>query len=248
MKPALRLLLTGSAFSPAVLFRAGEQGVWFDPSDFATMWQDSAGTTPVTATGQPVGKILDKSGRGNHATQGTAASRPTLQQDASGYYYLNFDGTDDGMATGSINFTGTDKMTVIAGVHKASDAVFGTVVSLGGVYLGSKTSGQYEIQRNGGVSSYTSSAAFPAPHTGVVACGIDYAAAQEITAFRVSGANQTISAGDTGSGNMGEPRLAHWLTTPRGICPQGTALSMPGMWTLARPPTLALPCSLRWTG
>ena len=59
------------------LFSAGEQGVWYDPSDLTTLFQDSAGTTPVTATGQTVGKILDKSGRGNHATQATTASRPT---------------------------------------------------------------------------------------------------------------------------------------------------------------------------
>ena len=67
-----------TSFSPASLFAAGEQGVWYDPSDFSTMFQDSAGTTPVTAVEQPVGRILDKSGRGNTATQATAASRPVL--------------------------------------------------------------------------------------------------------------------------------------------------------------------------
>jgi hypothetical protein len=60
------------------LFFNAEQGVWYDPSDFSTLFQDSAGTTPVTAVEQPVGLILDKSGRGNHATQATAASRPVL--------------------------------------------------------------------------------------------------------------------------------------------------------------------------
>lgn len=65
-------------FSPASLFAAGEQGVWYDPSDLTTMFQDSAGTTPVTAVEQPVGRILDKSGRGNHATQSTTAARPVL--------------------------------------------------------------------------------------------------------------------------------------------------------------------------
>lgn len=59
------------------LFAASEQGVWYDPSDLTTLFQDSAGTTPVTAAGQPVGRILDKSGRNNHATQSTAAARPT---------------------------------------------------------------------------------------------------------------------------------------------------------------------------
>lgn len=51
----------GALFSPADLFASGEQGAWFDPSDLSTMFQDSTGTTPVTADGQPVGLILDKS-------------------------------------------------------------------------------------------------------------------------------------------------------------------------------------------
>ena len=62
---ATRLTAIASAvkrlFSPASLFRNAEQGVWYDPSDFSTLFQDSAGTTPVTAVGQPVGLILDKS-------------------------------------------------------------------------------------------------------------------------------------------------------------------------------------------
>ena len=47
--------------SPAELFANSEPGVWYDPSDFSTMFQDAAGTTPVTVVEQPVGLILDKS-------------------------------------------------------------------------------------------------------------------------------------------------------------------------------------------
>jgi hypothetical protein len=61
------------------LFSNNEQGVWYDPSDFSTMFQDAAGTIPVTAVEQPVGKILDKSGKGNHATQTTSTARPILK-------------------------------------------------------------------------------------------------------------------------------------------------------------------------
>ena len=39
-------------------------GVWYDPSDFTTLFQDAAGTTPVTAVEQPVGLMLDKSKNG----------------------------------------------------------------------------------------------------------------------------------------------------------------------------------------
>jgi hypothetical protein len=49
------------SFNVLSLFSSGEQGAWYDPSDFSTMFQDSAGTTPVTAVEQPVGLILDKS-------------------------------------------------------------------------------------------------------------------------------------------------------------------------------------------
>jgi len=66
-----------SGFSPIQLFNAGEQGVWYDPSDYSSMFQDSAGTIAVTGLEQPVGLLLDKSGRGNDASQ-SSASRPVL--------------------------------------------------------------------------------------------------------------------------------------------------------------------------
>jgi hypothetical protein len=51
----------GSPFSPLSLFSGGTPGAWYDPSDYSTLFQDSAGTTPVTAVEQPVGLMLDKS-------------------------------------------------------------------------------------------------------------------------------------------------------------------------------------------
>jgi len=66
-------------FSPASLFTSGVQGAWYDPSDYTSLFQDSAGTTAVTAVEQPVGLMLDKSGNSNHASQATAASRPVLR-------------------------------------------------------------------------------------------------------------------------------------------------------------------------
>jgi hypothetical protein len=50
-----------SPFDPSSLFAAGEQGAWYDPSDYSTLFQDSAGTTPVTGVEQFVGLMLDKS-------------------------------------------------------------------------------------------------------------------------------------------------------------------------------------------
>ena len=48
-------------FNPISWFLKGEPGAWYDPSDLTTLFQDSAGTTPVTAVEQPVGLMLDKS-------------------------------------------------------------------------------------------------------------------------------------------------------------------------------------------
>ena len=56
-----RILRRAREFTPERLLEKGEQGVWYDPSDTTTLFQDSAGTTPVTASGQPVGLMLDKS-------------------------------------------------------------------------------------------------------------------------------------------------------------------------------------------
>jgi hypothetical protein len=332
---------------PGRLFLAGEQGVWYDPSDLSTMFQDSAGTTPVTAVDQPVGRILDKSrgmargaelvtngtfdtdttgwtprnantslsvvsgmlqvanggaefsygyqtitavvgrtyrvtldyavvtggGRvqvgdnagtsgyydsgaftgtgalsfvfvagdttptisllqtgatagliarydnvsvreipGNHAIQATAGSRPTLKQDASGFYYLNFDGTDDSLATSAINFTATDKMTVWAGVHKASDAAVQTAVSLGNPLAGSfalKTPRTATVQwvnwSAGGTALPVVDYAIAAPVTLVVTGQASIS--DDSLILRANGVQVGSSATDQGSGNFGNHAL-----------------------------------------
>ena len=122
------------------LFANGEQGFAYDLNDLSTMFQDSAGTVPVTSAGQPVGLIRDKSGRGNHARQTTSASRPILRQNAvTGAYYLEFDGSDDFLVTNSIDFTATDKISLFAGVHKLRDAVIGTIAELSNIYTNAGT-------------------------------------------------------------------------------------------------------------
>lgn len=142
LSPASRTALLAQTASPAQLFAHSEPGFWLDPSDLSTLYQDAAGTTPVTAVGQPVGKILDKSGRGNHATQSTAGNRPTLQQDSSGRYYLSFNGTSSSLATAAIDFTGTNKVTIWAGVRKASDATAAALVEL---TTGASNTGMFAI-------------------------------------------------------------------------------------------------------
>lgn len=96
-KPSFSIRRFGFAFSrftPADLFKNGEQGVWFDPSDLSTMFQDVDGLEPVTKDGDPVALIKDKSGNDNHATQPTASARPIYRTDGN-LHWLEFDGVDD---------------------------------------------------------------------------------------------------------------------------------------------------------
>ena len=62
VRSMVRPMVSGDGlFSPIQLFANSEQGAWYDPSDLTTLYQTSTGTTPVTADGQPVGLVLDKS-------------------------------------------------------------------------------------------------------------------------------------------------------------------------------------------
>lgn len=396
---SLAMMMDGFNLSDLVraMFANNEQGFWYDPSDFSTMFQDAAGTTPVTALGQPVGKILDKSGRGNHAYQTTAPSRPTVEarvnlilagsegiggngwggttgntythnavtvggiwltlmvptttnnakspycscaastgipnrvisayckpagyryiqiadasiglfgllvfdaqtgtftqnslglavsavsvgngiykvsvglpsaatiapafsalptptaanvygatfagDGVSGVYiggvdvrnpadsaypyqrvntatdyadvgaprYLSFDGTDNGMATSSIDFTGTDKMTVWAGVRKLSDAAIGVVVELsasvgantGGFYLAASASSgaNYQLVSKGTVLAAATPSGIAAPITNVLTGICDISGDSAI--LRVNGVQAASSSADQGTGNYG---------------------------------------------
>ena len=129
-----------AAWAPSALFASGEQGAWYDPSDLTTMFQDRAGTTPVTADGQTVGKILDKSGRGKHATAPSDAARPLYKTDGT-YHWMQFDGVDDGLATANIDMSASPQMLYSIGCRNIAGASddflfeFGTSYNaLGGCY------------------------------------------------------------------------------------------------------------------
>lgn len=327
-------------FTPSSLFAAGEQGVWYDPSDFSTMFQDSTGTTPVTAVGQPVGLILDKSrglafgnqivdnpgfdsdtvwskstgwtisggvasrgpqatgnsitqsmafvagvtyritftvttvnaGQfriritggtdvlgtlrstpgtyteyltavtgnntfgisawtaatdgsidnisvqalpGNHALQATSAARPILQQDASGRFYLDFDGTDDSLATSAIDFSATDNMSVFAGLRKLNDAANNVVFELGDTSAaGGGTAGilapaiatanSYSFGiRGAGLGAIVRATAggYVAPTTNVMSATAGISA--DSVVLRVNGVQVATSAAENGGGNLG---------------------------------------------
>lgn len=96
------------------LFLNGEQGVWYDPSDKSTLFQDLAGTIAVTKDGDPVALMRDKSGNGNHAVQTVSASRPVYKTDGV-LHWLKFDGVDDWLgSTGLSGLSGSELTNIIA--------------------------------------------------------------------------------------------------------------------------------------
>lgn len=197
-----------SSASPASLFASGEVGVWYDPSDLTTLFQDSAGTTPVTAPGQTVGKMLDKSGRGNHAAQATLAQRPTYQVDSTGRPYLSFDGVDDFMVTGTIT-PATDKVQVFAGVLKQADLTallveIGTTGSNNGSFQISAPSvngtHSYRFISKGTAAATAGNGAFaPAPDTAILTGIGDISG--DVCILRRNGVQVASVTTDQGTGN-----------------------------------------------
>jgi len=335
----------GRRFDPRALFGRAEPGIWLDPSDLSTMFQTRLGSTPVTAAGQSVGLILDKSqglvlgpdlitngsfdngtaswasgasftstaavvggemqvtpvadfgrqlqtltlvaGRtyritgslrrvsgasvngayvavgynsqgdslviatsssavaasfsavfvpthatvnislvartgnvggfdnivvrelaGRHATQATAASRPTYQVDASGRGYLSFDGVDDFLVTPTIT-PGTDKVQMFAGVRKLSDAAQGVVAELSastaannGSFLLAAPDGAsatFAFDSKGTTQTDAVATGQTAPLTAVLTGLGDISGDSAI--LRVNGAVADTDTGDQGTGN-----------------------------------------------
>jgi hypothetical protein len=208
-----RVQAGGVAYSPAPLFAAGEQGAWYDPSDLSTLFKGDAGTDPVTADGDAVSRMLDKSGRGNHATQTTVAKRP-LYRTGAGLFWLEFDGTADSMITPSIT-PGADKMQTFTGLLKTDSAprmVFETsnnaTSNNGSFYV---LAGEDNVARytalGGGTGAASASvrvarltAASSYPETSVITSTADIAG--DSVHIRKNGVEGTAATGDMGTGNF----------------------------------------------
>lgn len=84
-------------FEPRKLYGGSLPGLYSDPSDLLSEYQDSAGTI-AAAVNQPVGLANDKSGNAKNLQQVTAVNRPVLQQNGS-IWQWNFNGTNSALAT-----------------------------------------------------------------------------------------------------------------------------------------------------
>jgi len=125
-------------------------------------------------------------------------------------YFLSFDGIDDSMSTPSIDFTGTDKMTVFAGVRKLSDAAAGALVELSAT-IASNNGAFHLTAPNAASSTY----AFESKGTNLTdAVGSATAPVSSIlvgigdisgdnTTLRINAAQADQDTGDQGTGNYG---------------------------------------------
>jgi len=107
--------------TPADLFKPGDKGAWYDGSDLTTMFQDSAGTIPVTGSGQPIGRWNNKiAGQeaGFNLTQSFSANRPTTTL-SNGKLVVNYDGLTQTLF--GVNSTaGYSELTMAVGQIKTS--------------------------------------------------------------------------------------------------------------------------------
>ena len=125
-----RSMWGASIWTPADLF-SGQEGFWFAPNP-STCFTDT-GRTTAAGVGDAVAAITDLSGNGNHATQSTVSQRPILRQSGA-LYYLEFDGVDDAMATGTVDATAENTVVLSAGVRNVDTTAGGegTVINQNG--------------------------------------------------------------------------------------------------------------------
>ena len=114
--PVTPTLTTGGATYKAV-YRADVVGTAQN-----TLFQDVAGTVPVTAVGQSIACWKSSTGA-FQMTQATATKQPTLRQRADGKYVVRFDGVDDEL-NGSLISTGINTCSM-GSIHAWTSAPAG---------------------------------------------------------------------------------------------------------------------------
>ena len=131
-------------------------------------------------------------------------------------HYVQYDGSDDSMSTSAIDFTGTDKMSVFAGVRKLSDAAAGMLLELSANAAGNAGSFSFgapedlnnrylSIGRGSAAASYaqasTTGTTGAAPDSAVISITHDIAG--DLSTIRRNAVAGTSATADKGTGNFG---------------------------------------------
>jgi len=163
-------------WTPFHLFKNSQLGSWYEATDITTLFQDEAGTIPVTDDGDPVGRNDDKSGNGRYAMQTISSRRPVYNVDPS---RLSYDKVDDALvitvpAGGWIGtmVLATDQGTAsygvnipagaynLGGIFFPGTAIVGAVFRDGEMTAGEKTDTERYFVGNGATASYGNVVAF----------------------------------------------------------------------------------------
>ncbi|KTT15857.1 hypothetical protein [Pseudacidovorax intermedius] len=91
------------------------------------LYQANDTTTPVTGYNQPVGRILDQSGKGTHFGQSTTTSRPMRMQDAGGFSYLQVRTDDFLQSLASVDYSAAAYVTTIMAQIRRQSASTGVI-------------------------------------------------------------------------------------------------------------------------
>jgi len=205
--------IEGSSFDALLAnLQVGAAQLIAHPLDYGGMFQDRAGTVPVTASGQVVGQVLDVGGGNYHAT---AISDPArgIFRDVDGFKYIEYNGTNTAYKTAALPTPDVDKAQVFAGVQKLS-SVAGILLELsatvnsnvGSFYVAAPESvtSLYSTLSRGNVGVTTALRADilegPAPDTAVLTALHDIPA--DLSRIRRNGVVGVDGTGNKGSGDF----------------------------------------------
>lgn len=140
-----KIVVSGRSFSIGQSFTPVDAGArfWYDPSDLSTLFQDAAGTTPVTTTGQTVRRVNDKSGNALHISN--AGANWTLQNDGVNNY-LQTDGAVR-LQTASSFAWGTDAFAIFAAIRSDTAGLSRQFLQFGAPGV---STGAFELTTNSG--------------------------------------------------------------------------------------------------
>jgi len=193
--------------------------LWLDGADLSTLFTDSGGTTPVTASGQTVSYWKDKSTQANNATN--SVNQPTVTYNAqNGLPVITFNGsqylslTPSKLPNGSTNFsyffvvrTSSSAVQVFMAngttvLNQMPQFYFNNYALVGDLFGGSATSDGTTYNNKFVVATYTASSTFT---------GYDFD-----STFSGAAASVTLNTGTTwallGVSRVATPAFAFYFT------------------------------------
>lgn len=207
----------GGISLPADFWSTATGGFQLETRRLDTLFQTGDTSTPVTTSGQSVGRFNDLSPFASNFEQLTSGARP-IYEVVDGFPLLTFDGTDDFLRSiANVDPGTTDKLEIFIGVRKQRDSSIGMLVELSTAITNagsfnvsapqSAGAASYGFAVNGSQNAGRTATGFAAPNTAILSCTYDIAQATRETEILplVNNATPTLTAGgntNAGTGNF----------------------------------------------